>query len=161
MVTDLEMWQKVASRYTLFLLKPNGHHISCCPKCSTQWCLLQCPKVPSSPHWHCSALGMPVVLTAVPNALWANHLKGWCIFWNWPLSGLQGVEVCAGLLQSVPMGAAECVQGYRVCAGCSFNILPCSSRLNQKIFYWKKKYFIWMCIKTKIIWKIDYFEDSI
>ena len=68
-------------------------------------------------------------------ALWANHLKGWCIFWNWPLSGLQGVEVCAGLLQSVPMGAAECVQGYRVCAGCSFNILPCSSRLNQKIFY--------------------------
>ena len=68
-------------------------------------------------------------------ALWANHLKGWCIFWNWPLSGLQSVEVCAGLLQSVPMGAAECVQGYRVCAGCSFNILPCSSRLNQKIFY--------------------------
>ena len=51
------------------------------------------------------------------------------------LSGLQGVEMCAGLLQSVPMGAAECVQGYRVCAGCSFNILPCSSRLNQKIFY--------------------------
>ena len=47
------------------------------------------------------------------------------------------------------MGAAECVQGYRVCAGCSFNILPCSSRLNQKIFYWKKKYFIWMCIKNK------------
>ena len=65
------------------------------------------------------------------------------------LSGLQGVEMCAGLLQSVPMGAAECVQGYRVCAGCSFNILPCSSRLNQKIFYWKKKYFIWMCIKNK------------
>ena len=57
--------------------------------------------------------------------------------------------MCAGLLQSVPMGAAECVQGYRVCAGCSFNILPCSSRLNQKIFYWKKKYFIWMCIKNK------------
>ena len=24
------------------------------------------------------------------------------------------VEVCAGLLQSVPMGAAECVHGYRV-----------------------------------------------
>ena len=47
------------------------------------------------------------------------------------------------------MGAAECVQGYRVCAGCSFNILPCSTRLNQKIFYWKKKYFIWMCIKNK------------
>ena len=68
-------------------------------------------------------------------ALWANHLKGWCIFWNWPLSGLQDVEVCAGLLQSVSRGAAECVQGYRVCAGCSFNILPCSSRLNQKIFY--------------------------
>ena len=68
-------------------------------------------------------------------ALWANHLKGWCIFWNWSLSGLQGVEVCAGLLQSVPMGAAECVQGYRVCAGSSFNVLPCSSRLNQKIFY--------------------------
>ena len=68
-------------------------------------------------------------------ALWANHLKGWWFFWNWPLSGLQGVEVCAGLLQSVPRGAAECVQGYRVCAGCSFNILPCSSRLNQKIFY--------------------------
>ena len=57
--------------------------------------------------------------------------------------------MCAGLLQSVPMGAAECVQGYRVCAGCSFNILPCSTRLNQKIFYWKKKYFIWMCIKNK------------
>ena len=57
--------------------------------------------------------------------------------------------MCAGLLQSVPRGAAECVQGYRVCAGCSFNILPCSSRLNQKIFYWKKKYFIWMCIKNK------------
>ena len=74
-------------------------------------------------------------------ALWANHLKGWCFFWNWPLSGLQGVEVCAGLLQSVPMGAAECVQGYRyrVCAGCSFNILPCSSRLNQKIFYFIEK----------------------
>ena len=68
-------------------------------------------------------------------ALWANHLKGWCIFWNWPLSGLQDVEVCAGLLQSVSRGAAECVQGYRVCAGCSFNILPCSSRLNQKISY--------------------------
>ena len=34
------------------------------------------------------------------------------------LSGLQGVEMCAGLLQSVPMGAAECVQGYRVCAVC-------------------------------------------
>ena len=51
------------------------------------------------------------------------------------LSGLQGVEMCAGLLQSVPRGAAECVQGYRVCAGCSFNILPCSTRLNQKIFY--------------------------
>ena len=67
MFTDLEMWQKVASRYTLFLLKPNGHHISCCPKCSIQWSLLQCPKVPSSPHWHCSALGMPVVLNAVPN----------------------------------------------------------------------------------------------
>ena len=83
------------------------------------------------------------------SALWANHLKGWCIFWNWPLSGLQDVEVCAGLLQSVSRGAAECVQGYRVCAGCSFNILPCSSRLNQKIFYWKKKYFIWMCIKNK------------
>ena len=75
-------------------------------------------------------------------ALWANHLKGWCIFWNWPLSGLQDVEVCAGLLQSVSRGAAECVQGYRVCAGCSFNILPCSSRLNQKIFYCEKKYFI-------------------
>ena len=57
--------------------------------------------------------------------------------------------MCAGLLQSVPRGAAECVQGYRVCAGCSFNILPCSTRLNQKIFYWKKKYFIWMCIKNK------------
>ena len=70
----------------------------------------------------------------LPIALWANHLRGWCIFWNWPLSGLQGVEVCAGLLQSMPRGAAECVQGYRVCAGCSFNILPCSSRLNQKIF---------------------------
>ena len=24
-------------------------------------------------------------------ALWANHLKGWWFFWNWPLSGLQGV----------------------------------------------------------------------
>ena len=75
-------------------------------------------------------------LSVLPySALWANHLKGWCIFWNWPLSGLQDVEVCAGLLQSVSRGAAECVQGYRVCAGCSFNILPCSSRLNQKIFY--------------------------
>ena len=51
------------------------------------------------------------------------------------LSGVQGVEMCAGLLQSVPRGAAECVQRYRVCAGCSFNILPCSTRLNQKIFY--------------------------
>ena len=69
------------------------------------------------------------------SALWANHLKGWWFFWNWSLLGLQGVEVCAGLLQSVPMGSAECVQGYRVCAGCSFNILPCSTRLNQKIFY--------------------------
>ena len=67
MFTDLEIWQKGASRYTLFLLKPNGHHISCCPKCSTQWSLLQCPKVPSSPHWHCSVLWLPVVLTAVPN----------------------------------------------------------------------------------------------
>ena len=77
------------------------------------------------------------------------------------LSGLQGVKMCAGLLQSVPMGAAECVQGYRVCAGCSFNILPCSSRLNQKIFYWKKNILSECVLKTKIIWKIDYFEDSI
>ena len=69
------------------------------------------------------------------SALWAKHLKGWCFFGISPLSGLQGVEVCAGLLQSVPRSAAECVQGYRVCAGCSYNILPCSTRLNQKIFY--------------------------
>ena len=96
----------------------------------------------SNPPTHCDGLPIERVGDVGPcsgveghNALWANHLKGWCIFWNWPLSGFQGVEVCAGLLQSVPMGAAECVQGYRVCAGCSFNILPCSSRLNQKIFY--------------------------
>ena len=95
------------------------------------------------------------------SALWAKHLKGWCFFWNWPLSGLQGVEVCAGLLQSVPRSAAECVQGYRVCAECSFNILPFSSRLNQKIFYWKKNILFECVLKTKIIWKIDYFEDSI
>ncbi len=57
---------------------------------------------------------MTDTISSPSSALWANHLKGWCIFWNWPLSGLQGVEVCAGLLQSVPMGAAECVQGYRV-----------------------------------------------
>ena len=94
-------------------------------------------------------------------ALWAKHLKGWCFFWNWPLSGLQGVEVCAGLLQSVPRSAAECVQGYRVCAGCSFNNLPCSSRFSQKIFYWKKNILYECVLKTKIIWKIDYFEDSI
>ena len=95
------------------------------------------------------------------SALWANHLKGWCIFWNWPLSGLQSVEVCAGLLQSVPSGAAECVQGYRVCAVCSFNILPCSLRLNQKIFYCKKNILVECVLKTKIKWKIDYFEESI
>ena len=65
-------------------------------------------------------------------ALWANHLKGWYVFWNWPLWGLQGVEVCAGLLQSV----------CRV-TGC------CSSRLSQKIFYWEKKYFMWNSIKNK------------
>ena len=69
--------------------------------------------------WHCTVGQTP---------------KGMVFFWNWPLSGLQGVEVCAGLLQSVPRSAAECVQGYRGCAECSFNILPFSSRLNQKIF---------------------------
>ena len=76
-----------------------------------------------------------VTSVSLHSALWANHLKGWWFFWNWPLSGLQGVEVCAGLLQSVHRGAAECVQGYKVCAECSFNILPCSSRLKQKVFY--------------------------
>ena len=51
------------------------------------------------------------------NALWANHLKGWCIFWNWSLSGLQGVEVCEGccwvcpwVMQNVCRDT-ECVQG--------------------------------------------------
>ena len=43
------------------------------------------------------------------SALWANHLKGWYVFWNWPLSGFQGVEVCAGLLQSV-CRVTGCVQ---------------------------------------------------
>ena len=49
--------------------------------------------------------------------------------------GCRVLKCVSGLLQSVPRSAAECVQGYRVCAGCSFNILPCSTRLNQKIFY--------------------------
>ena len=42
-----------------------------------------------------------------------GQIRGFCpmgILSNMELS----VEVCAGLLQSVPMGAAECVQGYRV-----------------------------------------------
>ena len=71
-----------------------------------------------------------------PHCTVGQSPKGMMVFiYIGHLSGLQGVEMCAGLLQSVPMGAAECVQGYRVCAGCSFNNLPCSSRLNQKIFY--------------------------
>ena len=82
----------------------------------------------SAPGWvQAGYLGMGPWGPEPHTALWANHLKGWCIFWNWPLSGLQSVEMCAGLLQSVPKGAAECVLGYRVCAGCSFNILACSS----------------------------------
>ena len=89
------------------------------------------------------------------NALWANHLKGW-----WFLFTLAIIRVAG--CWSVCRFAAECAHGCcRMCGGCSFNILPCSSRLNQKIFYWKKNILSECVLKTKIIWKIDYFEDSI
>jgi len=56
----------------------------------------------------------------------------------------------AGLLQSVSRGAAKCVQGYKVCAAvCSFDILPCSSRLSQKIFYIKKIFYEFVSTRSK------------
>ena len=68
--------------------------------------------------WSCGGLDES---TAAATALWANHLKGWCIFWNWPLSGLQGVDstllkyvqgccrVCPWMLQNV-CRVTDCVQ---------------------------------------------------
>ena len=51
--------------------------------------------------------------TTISKQCTVGQIRGFCpmgILSNMELS----VEVCAGLLQSVPMGAAECVHGYRV-----------------------------------------------